>query len=962
MKQYRWLSTAGLMAAVVVMGFACGDGEPAEAIDCGEGTKLEDGECVPDTDGCPDGQVLAPDGQCAADPGNFACDEGTSYDYETGQCVSDSEVVCGEGTIEDDGQCVLEDPRTCGEGTVLLDGECVAEQSVCGHGTGFDDDEIECHLTDEACQGTTMYDVGLGECVETVDVECGEGTVDVDNTCVSTDSVADELAADADIDHADGVPIEPSDDEQFIFTGVLDDTLSHTYDFYGEEGQWLEITLYSRGLPAPGFALSTIGGNWQRKTLAGMVGGAPSRTVLMPAEELYQFTVETSLTDDADWNGDGDESWAYVGTVDVVEAPTADTWEVFDESLGGRLDETKDNFVEIDVGETYEALLTMTTIGDDAGEPTLEVWSEPDEFSERLDLVVDEEFAIDVAEETTVYLHFDAVDFVGSDVNFEVVGRPTHILEPNDTYETEVDADAGDVVYMSHTSNEAEPMAVSVRHDDQQLYLFDDVLAANQSSFDHEESNRQFFYARDAGTYSIEYRNTSDDDVTAFQGTVEADGDTPVFEVPEEGGQSFDTFIDEQNLEEGDWRVVVLDTPAQSLFDVKAESGGGTPRMSVYDDETRTQIVDEWMSGNSTEFDFETDDGGVFYLVLRPSGFSTSDIQIDIVGQTIDPVAPGESYEATFDASVHDLLTGTAGFSVGEEADIRLLNPQGDILREETGVDASIDFFELLPGSGTFTIEIENTGSEAMPAAFIDVDVSSPFDSLSLGSQEPSVYERPQLEEGASEFLVFQHQNNDDLVATIGAELEDEEEVAIRLWDIDERQVVWESDEPGEPRSTHPLSGLDRYAVEVEALSEVTEYELTIEAFEIYFHDETKHYDPPLEIIADSDEDVTESSTMSVEECQTIIDLSVAVDLSQGSGWHIAIELESPDGDVFMLEDDTSLSPGGGFYPDDDEPVDSLDGLASTSAVGDWTLDVTNTSSGVDAALGEWTLHLTCAQ
>lgn len=89
----RFLVTAvALMAAV-----GC-----AQPLVCGEGTKAEAGQCIPES--------------------LSRCGRGTRLD--AGQCVPDERFACGDGTQELDGQCRPTAAR-CGAGTHELDGECI---------------------------------------------------------------------------------------------------------------------------------------------------------------------------------------------------------------------------------------------------------------------------------------------------------------------------------------------------------------------------------------------------------------------------------------------------------------------------------------------------------------------------------------------------------------------------------------------------------------------------------------------------------------------------------------------------------------------------------------------------------------------------------------------------------------------------------------------------------------------
>lgn len=136
-----------LLAGILVSSMAtsltgCGD----DGAECGGGTVLVDGTCV---------------------PADSVCAEGTTFNMETRTCEPDEVIPgleCGEGTIEMGGECVAE--LDCGTGTTQVGTECVPDGSIlCTGNTVFDEATGTCVVDPEACAEGTVYLMETGECV-----------------------------------------------------------------------------------------------------------------------------------------------------------------------------------------------------------------------------------------------------------------------------------------------------------------------------------------------------------------------------------------------------------------------------------------------------------------------------------------------------------------------------------------------------------------------------------------------------------------------------------------------------------------------------------------------------------------------------------------------------------------------------------------------------------------------------
>lgn len=956
-----WWYLVGL-GLLVGTGMACGDDPPPQT-DCGEGTVLESLECVPEeTAQCSEGEVLRPDGECA-EPGDFACREGTRYDQGLDECVSDADIQCGEGTVEVDGECVIEDPLVCGEGTVLYDGECLVTEEVCGEGTSFEGETVECYVDEEACGTGAQFDLAAQECVDTNLVEeCGEGAYELDDRCLPLDSFADELADEADVDYADGTSMTPSADEEIVFKGTFDDELTHQFEVDGTEGQWIEIAIYSRGLPSPGFTFEkSIDGDWSREVTPGTVT-TPKRTALLPADEVFELNVETSMSSYPDWGDQGHESWKYVGTLEVLEAPTPTEWDAFVDIHDGQLDATTDNFLKIDVEDAFETILSITDLGDSARDATLELWDEPDAYDQRFSIDAGDTLELDTDEESTLYMHLDAVEFEGGDLDYELQATTTEALDPGDFYEEEVEVQAGEVVFISHESDQAAAVDTEVRLNGTQEYLFSGMVAANQSSYDADETKRQFFYARESGTYTIRYYNNSFSTITSFVTLTETDDDVPVFEVPDDDGlHDFSAQIDDQDLEPGDWRFVVVDTPDTSQYEVTIEAGSGTPMGSAYTDATREQIADASGSSGTTQFDFNVDEEGIYYVVARPESTVTdvADLDFEISGQTVDPLESGDTHTETFDADAFDLLKLDVSWGLDGEVEARLYNDAGGLVWDDA-TDEQIDAMTLLPGTGEYTLEVENIGDESMLGLSTDIDVRSTFDNLFVGSDVSESWVRPALSEGEHDYLVVSP--GDTVEASVDIDYGSDEEARLTLWDLDDGEIIDEVEETGSIEMTVPLLPTSTYAFGVEALEDFgDDYDFEFEAIET--NEISASSEPQIEI------EYTAVDTLTMGSCPEIEDIEVFVDIDHWWRGDLIVDITGPSGTVARIHDESGGSTddivGTYPYPSDGglEDGEQLFDFIGEDGSGEWQIEVVDTwepSSNI-GTLNEWSVTLDCA-
>ncbi len=914
---------------------------------------LDNGQCVPETsEQCADDELLTRDGECV-DPDDFVCDEGTSFDFGAGECISDSEIICGEDTVEADGQCVPEDPISCGEHTVLFRDECLLEETVCGEDTSFDPDELHCYPAPSACDGRTEFDVATGECVDLNVVSCGDDTYELDNQCLPLESFADQLAEDPDLEFGDGTPITPVSDDEVTFVGTMDDELSHSFDVQAEQGDWVEINLYTRGLPSPGFTVEDTDGDWERRVPPGYQA-VPSRTVLLPVDTGLELTVTTALADHDDWSGQGHESWKYVGTAEIVDPPVAHPWDDLDEPLSGQLDATTDNWISVDVSETNELILTPHHVGDDAQDPTVELWSDSGDFDQRHSLQVDNDIELDVANHSQVYLHFDAVKLLGEDFDYEVSATVTETLMPGERISVDVTADDGDTLMITHESTDASPVDIDIRFDGQQVQYLTNALAANQGSYDEHESKRSFQYVQNTGTYTVEFVNNSFDEVEGFLGQVTTE-EVPVFEFSYDE-EDFSADIP-GDADPGDWRFVVLDTPAPALVDATIVPSSSSARLSVIEDTTRDRFVNETGTISGTDAQFQTPDAGIYYLVARPWSSITSlgDLEFDVTAQAVEPFEPGEIYEETFDADAFEMLSGEISYAIGDEITVRLFNEDDQLLSEGVRSSSSFRLFELLPSSGEYTLQLENETNEDILGLNVETELIDPVHSFTRSDDFSHSFEQTDsVDDGDSEHILFRPLSAFEL--DIDVLLDTDESADVRLWRSDNGQVAKQFSASGSSTDAEitVLEGID-YIIEIEATDALGGYEFEFDGVAVDFIFDGQTFDP--ELLIEPQDEATFTTTVSG--CDTLTNLSVKVDLTSAFNQGMYFYLHAPNGETYQLRDgDTGTIST--IYPDDTDPVDSFDPLIGESGNGDWSLEIENDASFTDAFLAEWYMEFNC--
>ncbi len=924
-------------------------------LECGAGTVLADGECVVSDFDCDEGQVPLPSGVCRTR--EEYCGSGSSFDAQAEKCVSDAEVSCGEGTVAVEGRCVVEGAMSCGEGTVLADGVCRISEEVCGSGTALD--EIQCVVAEDACDAHAQFDVIAGECVDLIVISCGENTTEINNRCVSTGSFADELAQEADLDYSDAERrLSPGSDpgDRIVFTGTMDGSgdLVHIYPFDGVEGQWLSITIYPRGIPSVGFRLQQVVGSWQRQVSADLAS-VPSRTVVPPSSGDYDLVIETSVTGAG--GSFGSDDWRYVGVVEVIEAPQAQPWDLFEETTGGSLKSTAANWLEIELQQDEQAILRVEDLGVDIVGATLKVWTSPQDYSQRFALEAGSSFLVETTgAQTNLYLHFDAEEFRGPRTNFNVSAVQTITLLAGETSQELISAEAGEVIMLSHRSSDAETLTGRVFLGDQQLYLKEEILADNRNSYDGYQTRREFFYVQESGDYTVEFENTSGGSIDGFISTTTTT-EYLVFEPDGEQDSSFETTLPAQELERGDWRFIVIDAPGPVRITGSAEVESGDPEVTIYDN-TGADFLARFNSvGTVEDIDFILEQEDIYIMAVHP--FSTLDggITVELESTPTVTLAPGETQFVEFDANIFDIFTAEISFVDGSAPDVRLFNPDGAMVFEYLTIDKELDLLELIPGTGEFTLEVTNSGEENTLGLTTDFDVVAPVDVLSpQGATSANYFRESTLAEGEREFFLLRTQ--EEFAFLTEALFDDEEEASLRLLDMNSKTTVASASDAGSTNILRSMLPEGVYLVEVEALTELAEgYEFDIYLAELLTYETSGS-------IPEVAEDSLNFLPLTVPgACNAVMAIEIYILTEQGFYRDdTTIDLIAPNGDEYRIFSPpffVNSSTIDTVFPTETNTVESLAPLIGESGAGEWNVRLLY-EWGNEPTLHQWSLTVVC--
>ncbi len=605
MKRYLHPVMIALLAVGLV---ACGDDDDdAQSLECGEGTVVdeESGECEAERpEECADDEI--PDavlGICVSD-GTAYCGEGVELNEELGRCQAEAVSFCGDGTVEeDDGICVQETQISCGENTVVASEECVPAEDVCRELLEQNEDLI-CGINPEICGEGTVFDVDEQRCVQEFTLECGAGTTAVDGVCTPTRAFYEDLAADPDMDlNAQGgeASLTLGDVGQtHVMVGTIGEPegedreqVIHEVSMQGESGQWIRISVYSLGLPEPGFINNGPFGYYRVSQKGG--GIEVVRDNLLPHNGNYQLSISNmpQLKDVAPGVAGGDD-WDYVAYVEVLEAPEATEIDLGDGEMSGDIRQLRDNYYVATGADEVNAVALFFAENAPDSEGRLQIWSDEETLEQELDI---EDASVEPIEAPAdeFYMLFDYRRAQGSAFDYQVTSAAGERLDNGDTLTVSHQLDAGEFVGLNQFNLDEAELNASIRSSDGTVLVEEtiDVSTADEAP------RSVYWYAYDDQEVELRLRNTSGDDIEYL-----------TYDVLEGVAQSVDGIDGSQmsvdydgTLSAGTRQYYELEMSFDDLLSIGISNTLGDAHLELYDDagdlvtETTNQTVVEVESG-----------------------------------------------------------------------------------------------------------------------------------------------------------------------------------------------------------------------------------------------------------------------------------------------------------------------------------------------------------------------------
>ena len=602
--------TTLLIVIAVAAAFACSS-DDVETLDCGEGTEFDEeaDECVPESVDCEDDEVLDEVlGQCVR-TGDAYCGAGTMLDEALGQCVADDEVECGEDTVDEDGECVPAIEVTCGEHTVAHNGECRRPDDVCAEDTEFAPSDDACRPTEGVCGEGTTFDVGTRTCIPISTLSCGPGTTaDDEFVCRSTHSLYEELAESPDLDMTDeGATgeIDLADEgDRVVFVGnidapeLVDGEYVQNEDVYhldADAGQWLEITVYSLGLPEPAFEFIEQDGDeerFYRRSDLGM-GIEVTRQVLVQSESSFELTVANMPQLLGAAPPSGGDDWGYVGYVKTLETPDAEPFELLEETKSGDIRDLSENLYSVDGAGDID---TVAFIFDEVpahAEAELQVWSDETTIDSTIELGADA-VTFEPPEDSFLLL-LDRAYAAGDEISYSFSARQGAPVDDGEALYEDVELDAGDYVGVLQYNLDGHPQAATILDDDTALTSTVPLEVSNAP----EGQTSLYWYAESATTVTLELVNTSGEDLdflafSTITGTADELG-------PLDGSLTESTY--EQTLPRGYRHYYQVEIDTDELLAIRTEDATGDTHLELRDDsntiveEARNAIIFEATPG-----------------------------------------------------------------------------------------------------------------------------------------------------------------------------------------------------------------------------------------------------------------------------------------------------------------------------------------------------------------------------
>ncbi|RAL20715.1 hypothetical protein DL240_15470 [Lujinxingia litoralis] len=970
------LPLSGILALAMV---ACGGGETEtpDPLECGPGTELSGGQCVLTDSTCGEGLTRNDQDQCV--PTDELCGENTTYDTASGTCLGPDEIACGEGTVEIDGRCLVDNPLTCGEGTVLANGSCELTEDICGEGTQLEG--TGCALMgDVVCQGRTQFDVAQGICVDLGNVECGDDVFEVENRCVSVDTVADNLASSADVVYEEGGENAftlPEAEASLVFAGVMesDDAGEHAFTLTAEAGDWFELTVFSRGLPSP-MAIVTDG-DYDRATSSAQTRVA-QRTFALPTDGDYTVTIANALNQLNGTANSGDGTWAYVAQINRVTPPEAKPWPGLEEVVSGDLSDLTENLYLVEFPADYNLAMTIDALGADA-QAVVDEWATLTEHTDTTALEQGDIFVPErPASDAPVYLLFDQERQTGPATHFVVSSARAVNIPVDETYEFEVVAQPGQMLEISYTTTSPSGFSntFEISKNGEELARYTNIDPLNNSTSWSTRAKQIYFFAAEGGTYTIAM--TNENWSSTFYNVVPVITNIDPTPIPVVGDESF-TFSHEEAVEAGTFEFYRLDISTPASFEGFLRTGE-----LVYDEDAEEWIEDEnnpgagdpdvYLIGSDNFLKGEFEETGTFealeFTLLTPGSYImaisvyealTQGYVLELNATERQALVPEEIISETFTLDTYDIIRGSAEFADGESATLRIYNPD-DVVIYETEASGNFEFLRLAPGPGDYRVELSNDSEASIlrPTYEFEGITDAAFYEVSLGSLDLSttgaVYST-----GDRDYYLLRASQSVLSDMTFAVPSGSGESLSVKIFSKNTGNTLREQVGNLIAFEDVYLSN-DLFIVEVKASSALADgYTFNLDFNEVVGVPEVSVSESPNSTIVDNDETGV-TRTLTANACLTIESVSVDIDITHGYRGDVVVTLTSPAGTTVYLHNRTGSYNDDivGSYPDTLTPAGSLDDFIGESGQGDWQLYVADVSSGINGTLNSWGINLTC--
>lgn len=712
-------------------------------LECGEGLVEHDGECIQTglTDECEYGEVR--DGDDCVAPEDY-CGEGTEYRAGRGTCMPEfPEMSCGEGAQQDGDRCVAPEPVECGEHTHQLDprdNECVPRSQVCEGGTVFTvvGDQEVCLPGDEVCGDDTVFVEETHLCMPAFD--CQPGDVVIDGYCMPE---AVELADNIDYEAlgntnpdvgGEAVAIDVAGlGEQAVFGGTIgapedlndDDSLDQivdVYEFEAQEGDWIEISVQSLGIPNPAFIVLSDDGVEER--VSPLTGYRDKmRQITITDDGTYHLAVlpESVLTGEDSLVGDDD--WDYVGTLEWIETPSADAHEFGAQNLEGTLGRLDHNFVVVDEFEQGAEVEFNWQAEPAYAEPVATVWESSDEFVGEYR---DSTFSVDVPESGQFYVVFDwDVAYGTAGLDYEIWAQERVSIPGGGDVSYGFSADEGDVLYISQDNGYGDTVDLIVTDADDEVII--------DSSLETDDFSR--YIGLEEGDYTATFENTmASMSVDSFIAYIDVGVQDEIY--------SFDAVYSGSSNEadhvmQAYYRVEFDDTTYRQL-NLTHTGGLGFGRIFVYGvGDEQLERTDDYATSNvetiSTIVEFEADTP----YVIRVGNDESSSyyFDYDLSFDDVSLFEAGDETSITVSAEDGDVLEMTQNNASGAAVSVEVSDDAGDTVVADS-VEAGEILYEYGLEAGDYTVTFDNDSGDVVFNLDTDAQTITPVEAETFSAEE----------------------------------------------------------------------------------------------------------------------------------------------------------------------------------------------------------------------------------